>query len=107
MTTTIRELSDQTGIPVHTFHSRMKAYPINSEPTRHSRNELIYPEGALAAWHSKIDGIISGSTCSITGFIKAGSNAKRKGKPLESNPYCYNTEIKKFCAWAAGWHDAK
>lgn len=107
MTTTIRELSEQTGIPAETLRARAKVYPINADVIRQGRNEFGYPDGALEAWHAKVDNIISGSTRSITGFIKSGANAKRKGKPLESNPYCYNTEIKQFCAWAAGWHDAK
>jgi len=107
MITTIRDLSDQTGIPSGTIHARIKVYPINTEATRQGCNELVYPIGVLEAWHAKVDNIISGSTRSLTGFIKAGAWAKKKGKPLESNPYCYNTEIKQYCAWAAGWHDAK
>jgi hypothetical protein len=40
-------------------------------------------------------------------IIKEAKTAKQNGIPKHENPYKYNSEIKEFCLWAAGWQDAK
>lgn len=105
--TTMQELAEATGYTRETLRSRARSYPIKSQPVAIIRSEKIYAIGALDEWHAKTEALVGIKQHSISGFIKAGASSKRKGSPLQSNPYCYNTEIREYCAWAAGWHDAK
>lgn len=39
--------------------------------------------------------------------LKQGELAKRKGTPIDKNPYLEKSDVQEYCLWAAGWNDTK
>tara|TARA_R110000772_G_scaffold43692_1_gene100652 strand:- start:8458 stop:8790 length:333 start_codon:yes stop_codon:yes gene_type:complete len=105
--TTIHQLAIATGTQYKTLIQRTANYPIPEKPRSKYRGRKVYRIGVLENWHKITENIINCRGHSVQVEIKEGEQAKLMGKRLKSNPYVYVSELGKFCAWAAGWVDAK
>jgi hypothetical protein len=106
MITTIRQLAAHTGVNRELLDQRQKNHPITAKykvksGVRHYRN------GDLLKWHERCERVINGYSKKSAKAIEEGVDARFNGEPLSSNPYGYNSDICSYCAWAAGWHDAR
>jgi len=105
--TTIRQLADKLGVSRYVLDGRQRNYPINSEYTI-KNGVRHYKKGVLVEWHKRCERINAGDlTLGVSVVINEGKDARLKGVPLDENPHSYRGDIRRFCAWAAGWHDAK
>lgn len=66
-----------------------------------------YKDGVLLEWHKRCERIINGHSMKAKQAIEDGATARLEGVLPSSNPYSYKSELRNYCAWAAGWHDEK
>lgn len=103
---TLAQLSKKLNVPRQTLEKRWKHYPVQAEHTMIGKSR-VYADGVLEAWHARVEQMLCGLDITLTVCINQGEQAARNGVDYSENPYEKDTDIRRFCAWCAGWNDEK